>query len=233
MVKSRKAQGFTLIEVLIALAILAMAVGPLLGMMVQASRTNALAAREQGASLAARNAMENLYGLDYQELFAWHTQPWADGTLEVTLRPTGAGDIHWIVSGPSAYLVVGSTLVPGNAADLLEVNQGAGGYSWRWGQKTGRIANEDIPQGRLTVWCVSDRDVRINVTRDIWVQGCVQGGAIACTPAENLTVTEGARTDGLIQATIIATPTTQAKPPASPVTLEAVLRVPFVPGGGR
>jgi len=222
--KNRIQSGFTLIEVLIGLAILTMAVGPLLAMMVQAGKTNAMAVREQTAMLAARNQLESLYDEEYETLFLQQgMQPWKDGTLQVEVCPAGDGDdqwVHWIVWQQHAMLVLpDGTFAVGNGSDALTISHGASGYSWRWGSNIGTIG-----PGQLSVWCVARQPVNLTVARNVLVKGY---GAISCSPSENLTVSNTARSDGLVKVRVVATPAEQPNLPTTPAVLEAVLRVPL------
>lgn len=66
--KQKNDQGFSLVEVLVAVTILALVVGPLLYSFVTAVRINSRSKHSMEASAAAQNAMEQVKAADWQEL---------------------------------------------------------------------------------------------------------------------------------------------------------------------
>ena len=76
--KERNNSGFTLVELMIAIAILGVIVGPFMHSFVTAARTNAKAQQIQNATMLATNLMEEVKANDMEDLAFQFNYPTRD-----------------------------------------------------------------------------------------------------------------------------------------------------------
>jgi prepilin-type N-terminal cleavage/methylation domain-containing protein len=94
--RMRGQHGFTLLEVMIALAIFAIGILAVSAMQISSINVNAGARMQTEATNVASDAMERLLALPYD-----HNQLDADVTINPHSQPVGAYTVEWTVTTPA------------------------------------------------------------------------------------------------------------------------------------
>ncbi|MGI6705455.1 MAG: type IV pilus modification PilV family protein [Clostridia bacterium] len=152
--------AFTLVEVIISIAILALLMGPFLGLFVQITRTNKISQKTLESTFIAQRNMESLYDLCYEELLEKRVmkEPQDGYYVDIDILPYGAlpneegipaiygqyetcyfhllfqqgeeSDIKVILISPDMPSIRTYTSVPERIDVVIAANADSGEYSW-------------------------------------------------------------------------------------------------------